>query len=93
MQTSIPSPYLGTLDGIRKITAAEGVGGLYKGLYPLWGRQIPYTMVSEVQGCALLSLFWRISEANIPFYFGSSTRACSCTFRKPLLVGFKGVEG
>jgi solute carrier family 25 phosphate transporter 3 len=47
MQTSIPSPYLGTLDGIRKITAAEGVGGLYKGLYPLWGRQIPYTMVGD----------------------------------------------
>jgi len=46
MQTSIPSPYTGTLDGIRKITAAEGTGGLYKGLYPLWGRQIPYTMVS-----------------------------------------------
>jgi hypothetical protein len=46
MQTSIPSPYAGTLDGIRKITAAEGTGGLYKGLLPLWGRQIPYTMVS-----------------------------------------------
>ncbi|KAI1333132.1 mitochondrial phosphate carrier protein [Xylariaceae sp. FL0255] len=45
MQTSIPSPYSGTFDGIRKITAAEGVGGLYKGLYPLWGRQIPYTMM------------------------------------------------
>ncbi|KAK8020104.1 hypothetical protein PG990_005242 [Apiospora arundinis] len=28
-----------------KITAAEGLGGLYKGLYPLWGRQIPYTMM------------------------------------------------
>ncbi|KAI1082994.1 mitochondrial carrier domain-containing protein [Whalleya microplaca] len=45
MQTTIPPPYTGTLDGIRKITAAEGVGGLYKGLYPLWGRQIPYTMM------------------------------------------------
>lgn len=41
MQAKIPSPYLGTLDGIRKITTAEGFGGLYKGLYPLWGRQIP----------------------------------------------------
>jgi solute carrier family 25 phosphate transporter 3 len=45
MQTTIPPAYTGTLDGIRKITAAEGVGGLYKGLYPLWGRQIPYTMM------------------------------------------------
>ncbi|KAI0175973.1 mitochondrial phosphate carrier protein [Hypoxylon sp. FL1284] len=45
MQTTIPPPYKGTFDGISKITAAEGVGGLYKGLYPLWGRQIPYTMM------------------------------------------------
>ncbi|OTA84561.1 hypothetical protein M434DRAFT_400402 [Hypoxylon sp. CO27-5] len=45
MQTTMPPPYKGTFDGISKITAAEGVGGLYKGLYPLWGRQIPYTMM------------------------------------------------
>jgi len=45
MQGSIPSPYKGTLDGISKINAKEGFAGLYKGLYPLWGRQIPYTMM------------------------------------------------
>ncbi|KAL2758756.1 hypothetical protein ACRALDRAFT_2040859 [Sodiomyces alcalophilus JCM 7366] len=45
MQGSIPSPFAGTLDGIRKVTAKEGVAGLYKGLYPLWARQIPYTMM------------------------------------------------
>ncbi|KAK7988397.1 hypothetical protein PG989_008712 [Apiospora arundinis] len=45
MQTTIPPPYKGTFDGFSKITAAEGLGGLYKGLYPLWGRQIPYTMM------------------------------------------------
>ncbi|KAL7628748.1 Cu/Pi carrier [Parahypoxylon ruwenzoriense] len=45
MQTTIPPPYSGTFDGISKITAAEGVAGLYKGLYPLWARQIPYTMM------------------------------------------------
>merc|ERR1712001_181221 len=28
-----------------KILAAEGVGGFYKSLVPLWGRQIPYTMM------------------------------------------------
>ncbi|KAL1836886.1 hypothetical protein VTJ49DRAFT_4528 [Mycothermus thermophilus] len=37
--------FRGTADGLTRITAAEGVGGLYKGLYPLWGRQIPYTMM------------------------------------------------
>ncbi|KAL2262359.1 hypothetical protein VTK26DRAFT_1584 [Humicola hyalothermophila] len=45
MQGSMPAQYNGTADGFSKITAAEGWGGLYKGLYPLWGRQIPYTMM------------------------------------------------
>lgn len=45
MQAKIPSPYKGTFDGISQITAKEGFGGLYKGLYPLWARQIPYTMM------------------------------------------------
>lgn len=45
MQTSLP-PFAGSLrEGWGKIVAQEGYGGLYKGLYPLWGRQIPYTMV------------------------------------------------
>lgn len=45
MQTTIPAAYTGTINGISTIRAAEGWGGLYKGLYPLWGRQIPYTMM------------------------------------------------
>ena len=45
MQTTIPPFAKGTFDGISSITAKEGFGGLYKGLYPLWGRQIPYTMM------------------------------------------------
>lgn len=45
MQASSPPVYSGTMDGISKIMAKEGLGGLYKGIYPLWGRQIPYTMV------------------------------------------------
>lgn len=30
---------------VPKIIAQEGVGGFYKGLVPLWMRQIPYTMM------------------------------------------------
>jgi len=45
MQTTLP-PYANNLrEGWGKIVAQEGFGGLYKGLYPLWARQIPYTMV------------------------------------------------
>jgi len=45
MQTTIPPFASTTLGGWNTITGKEGVGGLYKGLYPLWGRQIPYTMM------------------------------------------------
>ncbi|KAI5202154.1 hypothetical protein E4T42_05293 [Aureobasidium subglaciale] len=45
MQTTLP-PFANTLrEGWSKVVAQEGVAGLYKGLYPLWARQIPYTMV------------------------------------------------
>ncbi|KXS98587.1 hypothetical protein AC578_4307 [Pseudocercospora eumusae] len=45
MQTTMPPFAKGTFDGISKIVAEEGVSGLYKGITPLWGRQIPYTMM------------------------------------------------
>ncbi|KAF2435861.1 mitochondrial carrier [Tothia fuscella] len=45
MQTTIPPFATGTFNGWNQITGKEGVSGLYKGLYPLWGRQIPYTMM------------------------------------------------
>lgn len=45
MQTTIPPFATGTFNGISKIVSSEGTGGLYKGLNPLWGRQIPYTMM------------------------------------------------
>jgi len=43
MQTTLP-PFANTMrEGWSKIVAKEGIAGLYKGIYPLWGRQIPYT--------------------------------------------------
>lgn len=45
MQTTFP-PFAQTMrEGLSKVIATEGYAGLYKGLYPLWARQIPYTMV------------------------------------------------
>lgn len=44
MQTSLP-PFARTMrEGLGKVVQQEGFRGLYKGLVPLWGRQIPYTM-------------------------------------------------
>jgi len=42
---TVPGFANGLRDGWPKFIAQEGVGGLYKGLVPLWGRQIPYTMM------------------------------------------------
>ena len=44
-QTTIPPYATSVFDGWKKLVAAEGYGGLYKGLVPLWFRQVPYTMV------------------------------------------------
>lgn len=44
-QTTIPPYASSVFDGWSKLQAQEGLAGLYKGLSPLWMRQIPYTMV------------------------------------------------
>ncbi|KAK1631309.1 hypothetical protein QYE76_005624 [Lolium multiflorum] len=35
----------GLRDGFPKIVRSEGYAGLFRGMVPLWGRQIPYTMM------------------------------------------------
>merc|ERR1719434_50473 len=46
IQTSPVGTFPTTLRGaVPKIYAAEGLNGFYKSLPPLWGRQIPYTMM------------------------------------------------
>lgn len=40
MQTSIPPFAKTTGEGFKKIMATEGLGGFYKGILPLWGRQV-----------------------------------------------------
>lgn len=42
---TVPGFAKGLVDGFPKFVALEGFGGLYKGLTPLWARQIPYTMM------------------------------------------------
>lgn len=43
-QTTIPSFCNNVWEGFSKIYKTEGFGSLYKGITPLWCRQIPYTM-------------------------------------------------
>jgi solute carrier family 25 phosphate transporter 3 len=50
MQTTLPVGAFPTNFGeaFAKFKAAEGLGGLYKGLVPLWSRQVPYTIAKFV---------------------------------------------
>ncbi|KAJ6114589.1 mitochondrial phosphate carrier protein [Penicillium sp. IBT 16267x] len=62
MQTTIPPDIKGTFSGISGVVAKEGVSGLYKGLYPLWGRQIPYTMMKFASFETIVEMIYR----NLP---------------------------
>ncbi|CAL8471880.1 g11422 [Coccomyxa elongata] len=42
---TVPGYANGLSDGMPKFIQQEGVAGLWKGITPLWGRQIPYTMM------------------------------------------------
>ncbi|KAL8109161.1 mitochondrial phosphate carrier protein 1, mitochondrial [Apium graveolens] len=35
----------GLVDGFPKLYASRGISGLYKGLFPLWGRNLPFSMI------------------------------------------------
>jgi solute carrier family 25 (mitochondrial phosphate transporter), member 3 len=61
----------GTLrEGLPKILREEGFNGLYKGLTPLWGRQIPYTMMK-------FACFERTVEAIYKYVVPKPREQCS----------------
>ncbi|TYH99150.1 hypothetical protein ES332_A11G046800v1 [Gossypium tomentosum] len=49
----------GLSDGLPKFLKADGFGGLFKGLVPLWGRQIPYTMMKFASFETIVELLYR----------------------------------
>merc|ERR1712240_784101 len=80
MQTSLPGTFPTTLRGaFPAIKNAEGLSGFYKSLVPLWGRQIPYTMMK-------FACFERTVEA-IYQYVVPKPRA-ECTKSEQLVVTF-----
>lgn len=71
MQTSLPGTFPTTLRGAApKIMAEEGIGGFYKSLVPLWGRQIPYTMMK-------FACFERTVEAIYQYVVPKPRAECS----------------
>ncbi|KAG6438430.1 hypothetical protein SASPL_103373 [Salvia splendens] len=49
----------GLSDGFPKFVRSEGALGLYKGLVPLWGRQIPYTMMKFASFETIVELIYK----------------------------------
>jgi len=59
MQTATPGTT--TRSGVemfRNISSAEGSAGLYRGIKPLWFRQIPYTIVKFVAFEKIVQAFY-----------------------------------
>ncbi|KAK2188346.1 hypothetical protein NP493_135g03011 [Ridgeia piscesae] len=72
--------WAGTLrEGVPKLFGEEGMMGFYKGIVPLWGRQIPYTMMK-------FACFERTVEA-LYMYVVPKPRA-ECTKGEQLMVTF-----
>ncbi|KAK4497981.1 hypothetical protein PRZ48_010637 [Zasmidium cellare] len=74
-QTTMPPFARGTLDGISKITAAEGTAGLFKGLYPLWGRQIPYTIMKFASFETIVEMIYHRLPGKKSDYSGGAQTA------------------
>merc|ERR1712223_2123316 len=71
IQTSPVGTFPTTLrEGAPKIMAAEGLNGFYKSLVPLWGRQIPYTMMK-------FACFERTVEAIYQYVVHKPRAECS----------------
>ncbi|KAJ0692705.1 putative mitochondrial phosphate carrier protein Pic2/Mir1 [Helianthus annuus] len=68
-------------DGLPKFVRSEGALGLYKGLVPLWGRQIPYTMMKFASFETIVEMFYKYA---IP----TPKNECSKSFQ--LGVSFAG---
>ncbi|CAO2829697.1 unnamed protein product [Amaranthus hypochondriacus] len=68
----------GLSDGLPKFIKSDGIGGLYRGLGPLWGRQIPYTMMKFASFETIVELIYKHaipipkSECSKPLQLGVS---------------------
>ncbi|CAL5371546.1 unnamed protein product [Camellia sinensis] len=68
----------GLSDGFPKFIKSEGTLGLYKGIVPLWGRQIPYTMMKFASFETIVEMLYKYaipkpkSECSKPLQLGVS---------------------
>jgi len=87
MQTSKPGSFpLDTGAALNEIKSKEGMNGLYKGLSPLWARQIPYTVVKFVFFEKIVQFFYNNIFTNPKDSYNKFTQL-SITFASGYLAG------
>lgn len=74
------------MPAMRGITGSEGFKGLYKGLTPLWMRQIPYTMVKFATFENIVGLFYKYALTKPRNSYSKATQL-SVTFASGYLAG------
>ncbi len=88
MQTSQPGTFPTRLvPAFNKIIAEEGTGALYKGLTPLWGRQIPYTIAKFVFFEKIVEMFYSKILTSKPKAEYNKATQLSVTFASGYLAG------
>ncbi|PVV02801.1 hypothetical protein BB560_002744 [Smittium megazygosporum] len=81
--TPFASSFLG---GIRKIVAEEGSGAFYRGIVPLWLRQIPYTMVKFATFETTVNLLYK-NVMTRPKHEYNKTQQLGVTFTAGYIAG------
>lgn len=75
------------IPAFNKIRVEEGVNGFYKGLTPLWARQIPYTIVKFVFFEKTVEMFYNHIFTAKPKDEYSKFTQLSVTFASGYLAG------
>jgi solute carrier family 25 phosphate transporter 3 len=88
MQTSPPEAKFPTSLGaaMSRINQAEGMNGFFKGLAPLWGRQVPYTMVKFAAFENIVEAFYKYMFTNPKESYSKATQL-SITFASGYISG------
>lgn len=72
---------------MKKIIENEGTQGLYKGLGPLWARQIPYTIAKFVFFEKIVEMFYKNILTSKPKNEYSKSTQLGVTFASGYLAG------
>ena len=87
MQTSEPGKFpKNAVTGFNQIMSTEGTNGFYKGLSPLWARQIPYTIVKFVAFEKIVQQFYTKVFTNEKSSYSKGTQM-GVTFASGYIAG------